>query len=92
MRLLVTGAGGQLGRAVVLACERAGDDVVGADRDTLDVSDRDAVLGAVTSLRPHAVVNAAAWTAVDACESEVSRAFAQNALAVRWLVRHGKEG
>jgi dTDP-4-dehydrorhamnose reductase len=48
------------------------------------------VLGAITSLRPDAVVNCAAWTAVDACESDPERAFAVNALAVRW-VRRGCE-
>lgn len=85
MRVLVTGAAGQLGRDVVLACERAGDEVVGTDRAMLDVTDRDAVLGAVTSLRPHAVVHCAAWTAVDACEADPDRAFAHNGLAVRWV-------
>ncbi len=36
-------------------------------------------------LRPDVVVNCAAWTAVDACESEPDRALAHNGLAVRWL-------
>jgi dTDP-4-dehydrorhamnose reductase len=90
MRVLVTGAGGQLGHDVVATCAAAGDEVVGADRDRLDVTSRDAVLGAVTSLRPDAVIHCAAWTAVDACESDPERAFATNALAVRW-VREGCE-
>ena len=85
MRVLVTGAGGQLGRDVVAACERAGDDVIAADRTHLDVTDRDAVLGAVLSVRPDVVVHTAAWTAVDACESDPWRAYRDNALAVRWV-------
>ena len=85
MRLLVTGAAGQVGRDVVLACERAGDDVHGFDRTALDVSDRDAVLGAIGAVRPHAVIHCAAWTAVDACESDPARALMMNALAVRWV-------
>jgi dTDP-4-dehydrorhamnose reductase len=85
MRVLVTGAGGQLGRDVVEVCERAGDDVVGADRARLDVTDRDAVLGAITAWRPDAVVHCAAWTAVDACEGDPDRAMLANALAVRWV-------
>lgn len=85
MRVLVTGAAGQLGRDVVLACETRGDEVVAADHASLDVTDRDAVLGAITTLRPEAVVHCAAWTAVDACEADPARAFAANGLAVRWI-------
>ena len=55
------------------------------DRHALDVTDRDQVLGAVSAVRPAIVVNAAAWTAVDACEADEARAFHHNALAVRWL-------
>jgi dTDP-4-dehydrorhamnose reductase len=85
MRLLVTGAGGQLGRDLVEAARRAGDDVLAADRSVLDVGDRDAVLRVVGDVRPDVVVNAAAWTAVDACESDPDRAMRDNADAVRWL-------
>ncbi len=86
MRILVTGAGGQLGRDTVLACEAAGDTVAAADRSVLDVTDRDAVLAAITSFRPDAVVNCAAWTAVDACEDDADRALVANAMAVRHVV------
>jgi dTDP-4-dehydrorhamnose reductase len=51
----------------------------------LDIGDRDAVHGVVSTLRPDVVVNCAAWTAVDACESDPVRAMAHNGLAVRWL-------
>ena len=86
MRLLVTGAGGQLGHDVVAAAAAAGDDVRGATHAALDVTDRDAVLGAITTWRPDAVVHCAAWTEVDACERDPVRAFAANALAVRHVV------
>ena len=85
MRLVVTGAVGQLGHDLVLHATDRGDDVVAADRSVIDVTDRDEVLGAITSFRPDAVVNCAAWTAVDACESDPERAFAANGLAVRWV-------
>lgn len=85
MRLLVTGAGGQLGHDVVLAAIAAGDEVLRLDHAALDVTERDAVLGAITSWQPDTVVHAAAWTAVDACEGDPERAYVANALAVRWV-------
>jgi dTDP-4-dehydrorhamnose reductase len=81
MNVLVTGAGGQLGNDVVAAF--SGHDVAGLAHAELDIVDRDAVMQAVTTLRPHVIVNCAAWTAVDACEADPDRAFASNALAVR---------
>ena len=84
-RVLVTGAGGQVGREATPRFEAAGWDVVACDRSRLDVADRDAVLAAVTSLRPDAVVNLAAWNAVDAAETDPEGALRVNALAVRYL-------
>ncbi len=81
MTILVTGAGGQLGRALVAAL--APRDVVAADRAALDVGDRDAVLGAITALRPDVIVHAGAWTDVDGCEADPDRAFRVNAMGTR---------
>jgi len=91
VRILVTGASGQVGSEVVADLARRsaaivkgpGLDVVAADRQRLDVSDRDAVLAAIAALEPDLVVHPAAWTAVDACEGDPERAFAVNALGTR---------
>ena len=85
MRILVTGADGQLGRDVARVCAEAGDEVTPVGRARLDITDRAAVHAAVAALRPDAVINCAAHTAVDACESEEERAHLINGLAVRWL-------
>ena len=85
VRVLVTGAGGQLGTDLTAHCRDAGDDVVPLDHAALDVGDRDATLQAVLSVAPDVVFHAAAWTAVDDCESDPDRAFRDNALAVRWV-------
>jgi dTDP-4-dehydrorhamnose reductase len=84
MKVFVTGAGGQVGRDMT-ACFGgvAHDEVVAADHSALDISDRDAVMQAITGSRPDAVVHCAAWTAVDACEGDSDRAFRVNALGTR---------
>lgn len=85
MKLLITGAGGQLGRDVADVCRAAGDDVVATRRADLDVGDAAAVARVVADVRPDVIVNCAAWTAVDACEADPERAHRDNADAVRWL-------
>lgn len=83
MRVLVTGAGGQLGREVVDACSAAGDAVVACDHAVLDVRDRDRVLQVVGAAEPDVIVHAAAWTDVDGCETDADRAYAVNAMGTR---------
>jgi dTDP-4-dehydrorhamnose reductase len=81
MRILVTGAGGQLGRDVVGAF--ADHDVLGVDHSTLDVTEREAVLALILTQRPSVIIHAGAWTDVDACESNADRAMRVNALGTR---------
>ncbi|MGB7878755.1 MAG: dTDP-4-dehydrorhamnose reductase [Ilumatobacteraceae bacterium] len=85
MKLLVTGAAGQLGVDVVDHARSLGDDVVGVDRAALDITDAVAVGELLDNVRPDAVINAAAYTAVDACETNEALAFAVNADAVGHL-------
>jgi dTDP-4-dehydrorhamnose reductase len=84
LRILLTGAGGQLGSELLrLASQEAHREVLGATRADLDVGDRDAVLGAILGWAPDLVLHSAAWTAVDACETDPDRAWRVNALGSR---------
>lgn len=69
MRLLVFGAGGQLGRTL-LAEAPAGHEVVGLTHAEADISDAAAVRAAIARVTPSVVVNAAAYTSVDEAEDE----------------------
>jgi dTDP-4-dehydrorhamnose reductase len=78
MRLLVTGAGGLLGRMVAAEALERGHETVGLDRSALDVTDGRAVQEALDHFRPQAVVHCAAYTAVDRAESEPHLAMSVN--------------
>lgn len=67
-----------LGQAVVQEARSRGWDALGLSREQADVTNRAGLLGEVRTFRPQVVVNCAAHTKVDACETEVERAFAIN--------------
>jgi dTDP-4-dehydrorhamnose reductase len=75
--ILVTGAGGQLATAFA-ATAAAGDEIVALDEKALDLRDGEMVRARVRALRPRAIVNAAAYTAVDKAETEPALAYAVN--------------
>lgn len=83
MRILVTGAAGQLGRS--LAAPLAQHEVTAYTRAELDVTSLDAVRAAVRGVRPDAVINAAAYNRVDDAEADATDAYRGNALAPRNL-------
>jgi dTDP-4-dehydrorhamnose reductase len=78
VRIAVTGAGGGLGRAL-LAAAPSHHDVVALDRAALDIGDHPAVQRVIAEVAPDLVVNCAAFTAVDANETDRARAFRDNA-------------
>jgi dTDP-4-dehydrorhamnose reductase len=81
MKVLVTGAGGQVGREVVDAL--APHEVIACGHADLDTGDRQAALEVIVGARPDAIVHCASWTNVDGCESDPDHAFRDNALANR---------
>jgi len=87
VRLLVTGAGGQLGLELAEVLPGRGHETVALSRTELDISDPDAVEDAVKVHSPDLLVNAAAYTNVDGCETETDLAYAVNALGPRNLAQ-----
>ncbi len=86
-RAFITGASGQVGRALVEACRARGIEALGMDRSNLDVTDADAVRRAIEAARPDCVFHCAAATKVDRCETEVAWAEALNAEAPRYVAQ-----
>jgi dTDP-4-dehydrorhamnose reductase len=84
-KLLITGAAGQLGQALVQAGARQGWEVAATDAHNLDITDPQAVWGELSRWRPEVVINAAAATRVDDLESDLNGALRVNALGPRNL-------
>ena len=86
MRWLITGAGGQVGRELDEILGAAPHHQVLALRHTeLDIADRELALQICGEWAPQVIINAAAFTDVDACEQQLDKAYAVNALGPRNL-------
>ena len=79
MRIIVTGSKGQLGSDLVSKLEKYGHEVIGVDKDNLDITDRNAVFAFVSDIRPDSIIHAAAWTAVDSAEDNPAECSLVNA-------------
>ena len=77
-RWLVVGSAGMLGRDLTDLLRARGEDVASRTRADLDITDASGVAAAIASAKPDAVVNCAAWTAVDAAEAHEDEALAVN--------------
>jgi dTDP-4-dehydrorhamnose reductase len=86
VKVLITGAQGQVGRCL-LASAPAGVTAVGLTRAQLDVGDAEAVKRTVEQQRPSVIINAAAYTAVDRAETEVDAARRVNGQGPQHLAR-----
>ncbi|MDE1942292.1 MAG: dTDP-4-dehydrorhamnose reductase [Betaproteobacteria bacterium] len=80
MKILLTGAQGQVGSALLPLLEPLGP-VTALGRDALDLADSEAIRATVRAHRPQVIINAAAYTAVDRAESEPDLARAVNGMA-----------
>ncbi|HEV7699977.1 MAG TPA: dTDP-4-dehydrorhamnose reductase [Pyrinomonadaceae bacterium] len=79
MKVLVTGANGMLGTATVEYLSSVGDDVIALTKGDLDIADTELVRNAVKSASPDTVINCAAWTDVDGCETDHEKNYGVHA-------------
>lgn len=86
MKILVTGAAGQLGRDVVALFEQQSMEVLPCDRDSLDITDSEACLRRIQEFTPDVIIHCAAYTAVDQAETDIDQAYQVNAVGTRNLV------
>lgn len=91
MKVLLTGAGGQLGWELQRTVPE-GVAVVALGSRELDITDQEAVARVVADEGPAVIINAAAYTAVDRAEAESERAFLVNAQGPAHLARAAREG
>ncbi|NNE68311.1 MAG: dTDP-4-dehydrorhamnose reductase [Pyrinomonadaceae bacterium] len=85
MKVLICGANGLVGRAVVDYCRSLDDEVISLGHSDLDISNRTEVYDTVPEIRPDTLINCAAFTDVDGAESEEEACFAVNKHAVGYL-------
>lgn len=82
MRVLITGAGGQLGKCLQDSFKESGHEVIAAGRSELDITSSNSVEAFVLAHEPDVIINAAAYTSVDKAEAAPDLAFKVNAEAV----------
>ena len=91
MRIMVTGATGQLGQDTVEALRRRGHEVLGVSSRDFDLTDPAAIAEAVAAAQPEAIIHCAAYTAVDRAESDMDRCMAINAAGTMHLARAARK-
>ena len=85
-KIIITGCNGQLGRELnKYYADKRGLEFINTDVGELDITDIDAVMELANGEKPYAIINGAAYTAVDACETNKDLAFKVNTLGARNL-------
>ncbi|MBR0381999.1 MAG: dTDP-4-dehydrorhamnose reductase [Eubacterium sp.] len=91
MKIIVTGAQGQLGTDLTAELLKRDHQVTSLDVEQLDITDSGAVQAAFARIRPDVTIHCAAWTAVDAAEDNREQCFAVNAAGTENIARACKE-
>ncbi|NLZ81421.1 MAG: dTDP-4-dehydrorhamnose reductase [Clostridiales bacterium] len=85
-KILVTGSNGQLGRAVnAMYAGNTNIEIMNTDVAELDITNTHATMELIKEVKPYAIINCAAHTGVDACETDADNAYKINAIGPRNL-------
>lgn len=91
MNVIVTGSEGQLGKEIIRQLDKCRYDITAVDLKEINITILEDVLSMVRRLEPDVIINCAAYTNVDACETDFDNAFAVNAIGPRNLSIASKE-
>jgi len=91
MRVVVTGAAGQLGQDVVLELARKNHEAFGTDREKLDITNEADVFAFISEVKPDVILHCAAYTNVDAAEENEELAYQINALGTEYLAKAAQQ-
>ncbi|SHE83235.1 dTDP-4-dehydrorhamnose reductase [Alkalibacter saccharofermentans] len=91
MKVLVTGANGQLGFDVIKRLDSEGKDYLGTDRESLDITNIEQVKRVISDYNPDAVIHCAAYTSVDKAEDEKELCYSVNVLGTKYVAEACKE-
>jgi dTDP-4-dehydrorhamnose reductase len=87
MKILITGANGQLGRELTSQYSKRNEELILTDVADLDITNSEAVYSIVKETKPGVIINCAAHTAVDKCETDVDNAYRINAIGAKNLAQ-----
>ena len=91
MKVLVTGANGQLGYDVIKRLDSEDIEYLGTDRESLDITNEEQVKRVISDYNPDAVIHCAAYTAVDKAEDEKELCYSINVLGTKYVAEACKE-
>jgi len=91
MKILITGANGQVGQELRLHASQFSHQTIATDHQNIDICNKNAIESSIQEHKPDILINAAAYTAVDQAESEPEKAFQINADACLYLAQACKK-
>lgn len=91
MKVVVTGSNGQLGRDLVQFLSEKQFEVIGLNREAMDITEMDSVREVIYNIKPDALIHSAAYTKVDKAESEIHQAYLVNGFGTRNVAKATEE-